>query len=83
VAAPAPIEARTTSDADIAELAARFDLTAAWEAFLERQAAWQRARARLSWGEKLRASVAIRRSLISLRKRAAGGVVASANRAQD
>jgi hypothetical protein len=29
-------EACSASDADIAELAARFDLTAAWEAFLER-----------------------------------------------
>jgi hypothetical protein len=53
------------------------------QSLLERQAAWQRARARLSWGEKLRASVAIRNSLISLRKRASGGVVTSANRTQD
>jgi hypothetical protein len=39
---------------------------------LERQAAWQRSRAKLSWGEKLRLAVALRHGLIALRKRPAG-----------
>jgi hypothetical protein len=34
---------------------------------LERQAAWQRSRAKRPWSEKLRAAVAMRRGLIALR----------------
>jgi hypothetical protein len=38
-------------------------------AILERQAAWQRTRAGRPWGEKLRASVAMRDALNRIRKR--------------
>jgi hypothetical protein len=38
------------------------------KAMLERQAAWQRARASLPWAEKLRMSAAMRESLLALRK---------------
>jgi len=34
---------------------------------LERQARWQRSRAKRPWGEKLRTSVALRKSVRSLR----------------
>jgi hypothetical protein len=36
---------------------------------LEKQAAWQRSRADMSWADKLRASVSMRRGLESLKKR--------------
>ncbi len=35
---------------------------------LKRQAAWQRSRAKMSWSEKLRLSVVMRRSSACLRK---------------
>ena len=35
---------------------------------LERQAAWQRARASKPWGEKLRESLAMKGTMLSLRK---------------
>ncbi len=38
---------------------------------LERQAAWQRSRAKMPWGEKLRLAVALRHSLTALRRRPA------------
>ncbi len=39
---------------------------------LERQAQWQRSRASLPWGDKLRASIALRRSVLSLRRHGVG-----------
>ena len=35
---------------------------------LDRQAAWQRARAAESWGDKLRTAVIMRRALFAIRK---------------
>ena len=37
------------------------------QALLQRQAQWQRSRASMPWGEKLRMSVALRQSVLSLR----------------
>lgn len=37
-------------------------------ALLERQAAWQKTRARLSWGEKIRQAEVLRAALLSLRR---------------
>lgn len=35
---------------------------------LDRQAAWQRARAETSWAEKLRTAVVLRRAMLAIRK---------------
>jgi len=37
------------------------------QALLERQAEWQRSRASMPWGEKLRMAVALRQSVLSFR----------------
>lgn len=39
------------------------------QAILERQATWQRTRAKKPWAQKLRESVSMRHSLISVKKR--------------
>ena len=40
---------------------------------LERQAAWQRSRAKRPWSEKLRAVVVLRRGALAIRKRPVSG----------
>ena len=37
-------------------------------AMLERQAAWQGARAEIPWADKLRAAIVMRRTVVALRK---------------